>query len=197
MFSDDDDDDSDLYRGNLGAMSLNDKMSMWNRKSGQSPSLISKNDLFVGVNNDGEDFPFQCDLFNQAVLESSAYKWFLTTLAKESTLGWRTSGPCIDQTILDKLPTRTLSKRRSPKTHEVIFRLEWGYNIEAILSEVLRDPDRLYHGSIITTGTALESQGLTIKQYVLQTWPTFGLQLLEVLQQTSRNLERPISGRYL
>ncbi|KAE9362873.1 hypothetical protein N431DRAFT_424261, partial [Stipitochalara longipes BDJ] len=193
MFSDDDDDDDDRYPGNLGAMSLMDKMSMWNSKSEQIPSLISKDQLFEGVNNDDEDLldPSDLNSFNQAVLGSTAYKWFLITLAKESSLQWRTSESRIRQKILDKLPTGTLSKRRSPNVHEITFRLGWGYHMKAILSEELRDPDRLCYDSIIATGTPLEAQGLTIKQYLLQTWPMIGLQLLEVLQRMSRNLNRP------
>jgi len=178
-------------------MSLIDKMSMWNSKSGQVPSLISKDEFFEGVDDDDEGLLFQNDAnsLNQAVLETTAYKWFLATLAKESTLQWGTSGSGIRQTILDNLSTGKLSKRRSPNVHEVTFHLEWVYHMQAILSEELRDPDRLYHDSIIATGTALEAQGLTIKQYLLQTWPTIGLQLFEVLQRMSGNLGWPIYGK--
>jgi len=101
------------------------------------------------------------------------------------------------ETVLDKLPAGTISKRRSSNLHEVTFHLEWGSHMEAMLSEELSDPDRLYHGSTIVTGTAFETQGLTIKQYLRQTWPTIGLQLLEVLGRTSGNLDWPIYSKYL
>jgi len=60
----------------------------------------------------------------------------------------------------------------------------------SVLSEKLKGPDQSFNESITTTGSLREAQGLTIKQYLAQTWPTNGLQILHTLQMAITKLEK-------
>jgi hypothetical protein len=180
-------------------MSLLDKMRMWNSKAGEDHSFILNEDLFEEVQDDEENSIAPSDLtaYHKIVLESTAYKLFLLSLKSESSLQLETSEPRIRQRILDRLPTGLTSKRRAPSVHEVTFGLPWGHKMEErlrkellVLSEKLKGPDQSFNQLIITTGSLREAQGLTIKQYLAQTWPTNGLQILHTLQMAITKLEK-------
>jgi len=183
MFNNDEEDEPDT-QGHLGDMPLLEKMNMWNRNAGQDHSVQLIEDLFEGVKDDEEDSIDQSEfsVYHNIIVGSPAYKWFLTSLTRESMLQLRTPQPRIRQRILDKLPTGTISKRRNPDIHKVTFELEWDDAMEESLRHEYPEQwgrsYRLFRSSIILTGSPREAQGLTMGQYLAQTWPTIGLQLL-------------------
>jgi hypothetical protein len=184
MFDHEEDDEPDRTQGHRGDMSVLDKMRMWMSKAGQDHTVHSKEKFFVGVRDDEEDSIDQSELsaYHNIIVESPAYQWLLTNMAKESNLQLGTPQPRIRQRILDKLPTGTISKRRSPDIHEVTFELRWEDAMEEYfryeLPEQRRLSNRSFQSFVVLTGSPREAQGLTLEQYLAQTWPTAGLQLL-------------------
>jgi len=201
MFNHEEEDEPDIPRGRSEGMSLLDKMTIWNSKAGQDLSVIPNDNFFEGVKDDEEDSIDQSDLsaYHQIILDSSAYKWFLMSLKNESILQLVTSERRIRQIILDKLPTGTISKQRTPNFHEVTFNLEWQHAMEEKLrhelSEELKGPYRSPREPIVMTGSPREMQGLTIRQYLTQTWPTNGFQIFNALQRTIMNFDKKFSGK--
>jgi hypothetical protein len=111
MFHHDEEDEPDRSQEHLGDMSLLDKMSMWNSKDGQDHTAHQNEDLFEGVKDDEEESIDQSELsaYHNIIVDSSAYKWFLANLVKESILKLGTLQPRIRQRILDELPTGKLA----------------------------------------------------------------------------------------
>jgi hypothetical protein len=201
MFNHNEEDEPDRTQGHDGDMSILDKMSMWMSKAEQDYSAQPKGELFEGVKEDEEDSIDQDELsgYHNIIVESPAYEWFLTNIANEFILQLGTPQPRIRQQILDGLPTGTISKRRSPDTHEVTIDLEWHHAMEERLRDELlvgpRRPSRLFRSSIVMAGSPREAQGLTIKQYLARTWPTTGFQLLDALDKATTNFERDSYGK--
>jgi len=197
MFRQEDEDGPRSPETGSEGMSLLDKMSMWDSKAGKSHSVIELDDLYQGVNSD-EDEDEAIDgvnlpIYHGTILDSAAYNWFLASLRKESFLQWSATQPrvmteSIHQRILDKLPTGTISKQRALCGHEIQFELQWEDIIERRLEDELFErlirPGFSFAEFITVTGSLEEAQALTIKQYMSQTWPSNGLQLLDVLQKT-------------
>ncbi|KAH6696440.1 hypothetical protein BKA61DRAFT_252267, partial [Leptodontidium sp. MPI-SDFR-AT-0119] len=193
MFNLDDENEPDRNRGHLEDMSVLDKMNMWSSKAEQDHSVPPDTELFEGVQDDDEDLIDQSKLsaYLKIILDSTAYEWFLWNVATEAIIKLETSQPRIRQHILDKLPTGTVSKRRAPNVYEVIFDLEWHHTMEKRLqyevSEELKRPFQPFESSIIITGSPRQAQGLSIKQYLAQTWPMTGLKLLDALGKATTN----------
>jgi hypothetical protein len=112
----------------LESMSLIDKMSIWNRKSGNEQKLDNC-DLFEGIEDveeeeeeeDDADKP-KLSLYSKVIMDSTAYEWLIASLLKESSLHWDESQPStmiqeIRQKILKKLPKGAISKKRAPSTY--------------------------------------------------------------------------------
>lgn len=200
MFNLDDEDEPDRDRGHLEDMSVLDKMNMWSSKAEQDHSVLPNTELFEGVHDDDEDPIDESELstYHKIILDSTAYEWFLWNVATEAIIKLETSQPRIRQHIMDKLPTGTVSKRRTPKVYEVMFDLEWHHTMEERLqyelSEELKRPIRPFRSSIIMTGSPRQAQGLSIKQYLAQTWPMTGLQLLDAVEKATTNPTKHYHG---
>ena len=191
IFNNDDCDEPDRHEGHSGDMHFLDKMNMWRNNAEQDHSAPPNTELFEGVQDDDEDPIDQSKLsaYHKIILDSTAYKWFLKSAAIEASVNFETSLPRIRQQILDKLPTGTVSKLRSPKVYEVKYSFEWqpsmGDRLQDMFSEVSQRSIRPIRSSIVMTGSPNQAQGLTIKQYLAQTWPEIGLQVLDALLQSN------------
>jgi hypothetical protein len=194
MFNYEEGDEPDHTREHPENMPLLDKMVMWIRNSGQDYPIRPNDDLFEGVKDD-EDSTHENEIsaYHNIIINSPAYKWFLTNLEKESTLQLETPHPRIRQQILDKLPTRTISKRQNPEIYKINFYHKWDYEMVDKLQHVLSEESgyliQPYRPRIVMTGYSQEAQGLTIQQYLAQTWPSTGLHLLNALGKGINSLE--------
>lgn len=202
MFNLDQEDEPDHELNHLEDMAILDKMAMWSSKVTQEYPVIPSDDLFEGVKDDEEDTIDQSELsgYHKIILSSPAYEWFLTSVAKESILKLETAQPRIRRYILDKLPTGTISKRQTLDIHQVTIDLEWHHSMEERLRYELAEeptaPIQPYQKSIIMTGSPREAQGLTIKQYLAQTWPITGVQMLNILKTATTNSTQQPHGRF-
>lgn len=184
-------------------MSLNDKMSMWDRKAEDDGS---KDGLYQRVTDDKDDITNQADLpvYHKIIFASPAYEWLIANLRNQVILQWNAKQPHviakrIRQQILDNLPTGTVGKQTALFGHKVKFDLQWGdtfkgwFEHESIGRFI--QSDQPFAEFIAVTGSAEEAQALTIKQYLCQTWPKGGPQLLGVLQNAINSHDRYYSGK--
>lgn len=184
-------------------MSLNDKMSMWDRKAEDDRS---EDGLYQGVTDDKDEITNLADLpvYHKIIFASPAYEWLLANLRNQVILQWNAKQPHviakrIRQQILDHLPTGTVGKQTALFGHKVKFDLQWGdtfkgwFEHESIGRFI--QLDQPFAEFIAVTGSAEEAQALTIKQYLCQTWPKGGPQLLDVLQNAINSHDRYYSGK--
>lgn len=177
-------------------MSLHDKMSIWGRKSGNDEHKVDNSDRFVGVEDfeeeeeEEDENNAELSAYSKAIMNSTAYEWLIARLLKESSFHWDESQPRImiqdiRQKILNKLPTGAISKNRAPSTYNVAFHLPWGPS--KLGSENKKCPilpgQILSECIVLTCSTADHVQVTTARQYLDQTWPFGGTELLCVLQE--------------
>jgi hypothetical protein len=97
----------------------------------------------------------------------------------------------IRQKILERLPTGSISKQRTPEIHEVTINFKLDYRMADILQHRpfnrAKSPTNSFRLSTVTIGSQREAQGLTVEDYIAQTWPTTGLQLLEEIENANMN----------
>lgn len=193
MFCGEDDEEPNGRQDGHKGMSLDDKMSMWD-KSNKIGTVFGNVESFVGVGDDDDEITTGVDLsvYHGIVLKSPSYMWLLSSLKKEHSLQWGLRQPRImveniRQKILDKLPTGTISKRHPLSTCEVTFALQVdGTTTTERRNRLFLRPrtEEISLSELITvTGCQEESQALTVKQYLYQTWPTYGPQVFDVLQR--------------
>lgn len=184
-------------------MSLLDKMSMWDNKASEIDTVTENDEFFEGVGNDDDEITNEVGLskYHGVILTSSSYEWLLSSLKKEFSLQWdsrhrRIMVENIRQKILDRLPTGTISKHHPLNAYEVVFDLElYDGDSGSGLFPKLSTSEILLSELIAVTGCREESQALPIEQYLRQTWPAYGLQLLSVLQRVITNYDQHCSGK--
>lgn len=211
MFSHDTEEPLENCRASVEGMPLLDKMSMWRSRDGEDATPAADDDYFHGVNNDEnqDDQIENIDLsaYQKVIFDSQAYKWFLATCKKEVTLqqeSTTSSSSCamtnesIRRSLMKKLPTGTISKLYAPSRHEVTFVLECRLKIPLSLKREIVEPASRPPRSfpdLVLTGSINQAQALTIKQYMSQTWPANGLQMLEALEEGIQNPKNLESGK--
>lgn len=124
------------------------------------------------------------EAYKRLIKESAGYKSLLINLRREHLLS--ASHPntmeTIRKTILASLPTSPLiSRARCTETLHMNYYLRWnffdfyagqGYAVDVALA---------LENAICLTGSSTYSQALTCREYVLQTWPSIGSSVLELL----------------
>lgn len=213
MFCREDDEQAGSRQNGPKGMSLLDKMSMWDNKSSEidtvtdlsiSLDLLSHIDFFEGVEDDDDEITNEVGLsmYHGIILKSPSYEWLLSSLRKECFLQWGSRQPRImveniRQKILDRLPTGTISKRRPLSACEVTFALQWEDTMDrgnGLFSKLIKS--KILLSELITvTGCQEESQALTVEQYLRQTWPMYGLELLNILQTAIARHDHSYSGK--
>lgn len=185
-------------------MSLDEKMTLWNSKSGVVEPDMAPNELFQGIVNDsegeesegGDEFKLvdkvKLPAYNNVILSSLAYKWFISNLRRECSFHWdekqpRTMVRDIRKRILARLPVGIISKRNTPRRHWAEFRLPRP-RPEACLLRQSRHSQATSSGGpqiskiLTATGTTEQAQIATVREYFNQTWPSSGPETLAVLQ---------------
>ncbi|KAH6977436.1 hypothetical protein BKA56DRAFT_69112 [Ilyonectria sp. MPI-CAGE-AT-0026] len=201
-----DEDVAETPRHGAQGMSLLDKMSMWNGRAEECDGIKDKETLFEGVKDVEDDDIFQVGMsaYSEAILGSTAYHWFITAVRKEHLIdrGKAEARAVVEEiraTILCRLTTGSISKRRPAPSSGVAFRLQWKpleLRLEqerARLGVATEYP--LFH-AVSVTGPPGSFQSATIMNYMNQTWPSSGAGLLEVLQQVvngSRGIEYSVN----
>ncbi|KAK3386737.1 hypothetical protein B0H63DRAFT_540787 [Podospora didyma] len=176
------------------AMSLLDKMRLWSRQSSSVCPTLEDSQLYEGVEDeDGDDDEIdhhELSEYSKMIIASEAYDWLIGSLLKEASFHWdegkpRTMIDAIRKPILASLPKGTISKRRDPTTHTVLFSLYW-CPIRLRLGEEYCGPnavpDRPISKFVVFTGSSTgQVQATTVEEYFNQTWASGGRGLLEAI----------------
>lgn len=177
-------------------MSLEDKLRLWWGEARFSTGPIDEyrcrdvKDLSSG--EDDEDLGnIEVSSHNKTVLESGAFRWLVRSLRNEMALQedydsirGHDSRVDIRKKILRQLPTGKISKSRSPTIHKVMVRLcKWPMitHNEPGTSDTDHSDTRTFD-SIVVVCCGGNSQMLSIKQYMKQTWPSTYYQIMSLLQ---------------
>lgn len=197
-------------------MSLVDKMNLWGRKSSENQDVdadFEDRDLFVGVDEDedddyleGEQEPLNLlSTYTKEILQSTAYGRLIDRVLRELSLH-RDDGQQfpetreIRRTILRQLPTGIISKNRRPQTYTAEFHLPWATKeiptdaADQTISCPISPGEDVGKRLVIVMSSTTRIQATTIEQYLNQTWPAEGIQVLALLQgifeDSSRNESR-------
>ncbi|KAH7144199.1 hypothetical protein B0J13DRAFT_622763 [Dactylonectria estremocensis] len=210
MFSRDDEEPLENCRHTLEGMPLLDKMSLWrSRDNEDAASEVEADEYFYGVKDDEDQDDhienIGLSVYQKVITDSQAYKWFLATCKKEVSLQQEATksgvmtNESIRRSLMEKLPTGTISKRHSPSNHEVAFILEGHRHIALRLECDNVEPaswsPRSFSDFVVLTGSANQAQALTIEQYMCQTWPENGLQMLKALKEGMEKPKNLTSGK--
>ncbi|KUJ16939.1 uncharacterized protein LY89DRAFT_733938 [Mollisia scopiformis] len=189
------DDEPDSWQDGSKGMSIADKMKMWSSKAEEDHPLSERDEFFKGVKDEDEIIP-EIDLavYQQVILNSPAYEWFISSVRKELSIQCSTNQPPvmienIRRKILEKLPTGVLSKRRALGACEVQFELRWENEKEGELPNELYTQLTQVENSLVLTGSPKVAQGLTVREYLSQTWLANGSRLLDVILEAVHDTE--------
>jgi hypothetical protein len=194
------DDKPDSWQDGSKGMSIADKMEMWSSKAKEDHPVAERDEFFKGVKDEDENIQgIDLAVYQQAILNSPAYEWFLSSVRKELSLQWSTNQPPvmienIRSKILEKLPTGILSKRRALGACEVQFDLRWEDEKEGELPNELYTQLRKVENSLVLTGSPKVAQELTVREYLSQTWLANGSRLLDVILEAVHDTDYKYSG---
>ena len=130
-------------------------------------------------------------MFSNVIFGSPALGWLGAKLRNRSSLEWGSDGVedlainKVRQTILEALPSGTISKREPPRRHRASFSLEWGHIIN-------RPPQEWTNRrqDITITVCSGKAEANSVVEYIDQTWFWNGHGVLDLLQRTTW-LKRP------
>lgn len=175
-------------------MTLVDKMSLWGKKSGYEPPELDLADLFTGVKDDTGTISHHLELstYSKTIISSTAYKWFVDSLLKESELHWddhllRTMVTDIRKIILDKLPKSFISRQHAPTSRTLAqFRLSLSslqvqaerHNVKSHIGSSLRIADVV----VLTGSSPNQVQAATVREYLNQVWARGGNETIYAIE---------------
>lgn len=206
----------DQNRDPVNQMSLNEKMNLW-IKSGESTqdgtldNPDTKDSNVRELHNDDDDEEEIYDLeadetelpalaaYRALIRGAPAYSWFLNNIRRECTLSPPEPNLIgeIRNAILDALPSSPKISRRKPaETFNVSFMVDWDPIAFIREEEYTERPEDAIERTITLTGSAASAQALTCGEYLRQTWPSTGGQILDLAKSLVSGKSRA-SGNYL
>lgn len=94
----------------------------------------------------------------------------------------------IRRQILAALPPKqTVSRRKSSQEHHARFSLDWDPLGFVQQQEYIESTDEALEKAITITGSAEDAQAMTTGEYLGQTWPGSGQQVIDLLKSVVRN----------
>ncbi|KAF2187664.1 hypothetical protein K469DRAFT_104019 [Zopfia rhizophila CBS 207.26] len=154
-------------------------------------------ELFVGVSGppdeepEGANIPKDLPRYRDFIVRNPAYTWLLARLERELLLAPAEPNhmQAISDTILNGLSHgafQNLSYEKGPHLCDMTFIVDW--NPLAFLQEQEYDekPEVAFERAITLTGTGSDAQALTTAQYLSQTWPLVGDEMLSPLKRVVR-----------
>lgn len=117
------------------------------------------------------------------ILASPAYQWLLAALRREVVLNLEDAASmvAIRKAIAFPRPPR-ISAKRSVEIFSLTFHIPWDPKQFVKDQNYQEKPEDAICDAITLTGTAKNAQALTTAQYLEQTWPTTGQQILQLIR---------------
>ncbi|KAK9799991.1 putative C2H2-type domain-containing protein [Seiridium cardinale] len=173
---------------NKEAMSLADKISLWER--GQQYDAIDQSDRFKGVVDLEDDellSTAELSVYSKAILESRAYEWLLSTMRNKVVLEWGNSLNAINKTrqaVLLMLRPGTISSKKAPKpfTTTMILPGCWQSFVAKLWEAFLPDIQ------VVNVLNDTDCQLTNMEQYVNKVWPEFGSLVLYAFQRLLKDV---------
>ncbi len=147
---------------------------------------------------DLEEEPEEIDLnelpelskYRQALNQSAAYRWLLSSLWAQRGLEVPGGQQCIRTQIrramVAKLRPEKILSRQDPGEVQVRFSLDWDPRRFHKEQEYEVSLEQMLGKAVVLTGYGKEVQITTCSEYMAQVWPETGPALLRCLQQASR-----------
>jgi hypothetical protein len=136
-------------------------------------------------------------LYRNSVLNSPAFDWLVTTLLTEVNLTCQSVDVMrtIRSRILGTLPSsHEVSRRKSSREYKATFEIDWNPLSFVKDQKYQESPDQAIKRSITLTGSPEDAQALTTGQYLAQTWPTNGTEVMGIVAEVIRNTDHRASG---
>ncbi|KAH8895964.1 hypothetical protein GQ53DRAFT_604704, partial [Thozetella sp. PMI_491] len=130
------------------------------------------------------------DPYQEYVLNSPAFDWLVATLLTEIKLTCQTADVMRDirTQILRTLPsTHDVSRRNASREYRANFAIDWDPLSFVKEQQYDESPDQAIKHSITLTGSPADAQALTTAQYLAQTWPTSGADVMELVTEVIHN----------
>ncbi|CAI6092873.1 unnamed protein product [Clonostachys chloroleuca] len=159
-------------KGGPRAMSLEDKMFLWEQKTMGNTPIFNPGELFQGIPEEPIIRTSNVAAYRSLILENPAYAWLLSSLKQNSILEMETSAQTrIHEKVLRQLPTGKMSRHSAPQIHQCRIDFQWepaayrdcppgDYN----------DPVRDLDAKRVLVASSTYIQVATVKQYFEQTW---------------------------
>ncbi|VUC21319.1 unnamed protein product [Clonostachys rosea] len=168
------------------AMSLEDKMFLWEQNTTGNIPAPKPSDLFEGIPEKSEELTIRTSdvaTYKALILENPAYNWLLSSLKQTSILEMELSAQTrIHEKVARQLPTGRMSRHSAPRIHRCRIDFQWepaAYRHHLIGKGDNRDPIRDLDTKKVLVASSLYVQVVTVKQYFKQTWSFNGPSFLE------------------
>jgi hypothetical protein len=191
-------------------MSLDDIMNLWDRSGEPAENEESSNPGYDEIEDpnimeieeevdeiDENELP-GLEAYKSLIRDAPGYNWLLDNLRKECVLAPAEPNVIgeIRNTILKALPSSSKISRRKPaEPFNMIFMVDWDPNKFLRDEEYAEEPEYAIERVITLTCSTSTAQALTCGQYLRQTWPSTGNQMLELVKSLVSS-ERKASGIY-
>ncbi|KAH7067031.1 hypothetical protein BKA63DRAFT_425181 [Paraphoma chrysanthemicola] len=123
--------------------------------------------------------------YRTLLLQSPPYQWFIQTLQRECRVDAMSPNhmDTVRMRVLEHLPTsRIVSRRRPSESYKVLFRIDWD-PVTFLLDQGYEGNLRDVVDIVVTlTGGMDDAQALTCSEYMRQTWPSSGSQILHLIK---------------
>ncbi|GCB17283.1 hypothetical protein AAWM_00168 [Aspergillus awamori] len=188
--------ESDFALRTSGKMPLDEMMLLWHSKVSPEPSegpyeppetIFNQDDEHIGSERSETSTEVrlpQMDAYRNLIRNSPSYSWLVDILRRECVLA--PSEPnameLIRDMVLSFLPIETaVSRRRPTQVFEVFVRMNWDPVAFYIQQEYTENPKEAIERAITLTGSRRTTQAVTCSQYMSQTWPSTGVNILELV----------------
>lgn len=137
------------------------------------------------------EIPKDLPHYRKFVTNNPAYTWLLSRLEREMYLVPTEPNhmQAISDTILKSLshgPFQKISYTKSPHMCDMVFMVDWDPVAFLQEQEYKEQPDEVFERVITLTGSGADAQALTTAQYLNQTWPLVGQEMLSLLKRAIR-----------
>ncbi|KAL7818267.1 hypothetical protein V8C26DRAFT_52178 [Trichoderma gracile] len=173
-------------RLDTGVMSVAERMSLtWSNASQKSNSLAPESPSPI-LDADGDnELPQEFFQYQEAITAGPAFQWVVEELKRElnpSSSGLNIMEKISSDILIGLSKGQRISKGRTSKLSKLTLNV--ACDIFAYMQDqgYAMDADEVLPRAITLTGSSTNAQALTIRQYVCQTWPTIGCNLVQAIQ---------------
>ncbi|GES61167.1 Pfs domain protein [Aspergillus terreus] len=192
-YVDQEEENNDFELPTSGKMPLDELMSLWHSKVSPEPSTgpyEPPETMAYGYTDSertdtgAESKLPQLEAYRHLIMHSPSYSWLLDVLRRECVLvpSEPNAMEYIRDTILAFLPVDpAVSRRRPTQVFEAFMQMNWDPVAFYIQQGYTENPKDAIERAITLTGSRESTQAVTCSEYMSQTWPSTGANILELV----------------